>query len=96
MGISLNTAPTTPTSMAEGEIKDINNKNKVGGNQLRSINRGVSGHVQKSTYSLFEGVNKYIGVVLGLRTEHQTKKFPFGLFQEKLVNYVVTTFTNGG
>ena len=45
--------------------------------------------------SLIEG-EKYAGVVLGLSTECLTKTIPFGVFQEKLLDFVVTTFTNGG
>ena len=45
---------------------------------------------------MFEVLKKYVGLVLLLSTEHLTKKVPFGIFQEKSVDYMVTTLTNSG
>ena len=96
MSSTRNNAPTTLTPPHEGEGKDRNTNRKVGGIQLRSRKRGGSIYLRKLNVSLFEGTNKNIGVVLGLRTARLIKKVLFDIFQYKLVEYVVTSLTHGG
>ena len=81
-----NAAPTAQTPI----------DNKDGGTQSRSSKKCGLRYVQKSNVSSFEGENKDSGVVLGLITDRITKKVPFDVFQEKLVNCMVRTFKNGG
>ena len=68
-------------------------RNTGNGNNSRARRRTEgSSTVQGSDGSTFEGGCPEIGAVVGLRTEKITKKVPFSVFVEKLVDYVITTF----
>ena len=88
-------APNTSNLPAEGEGNDRKRNNKGGGTQSRSRKKGGSVYVQNLNTVFFEGANKDVEVVLRLRNKRKTKKFHFGVFQEKLEDYVVTILMNG-
>ena len=96
-------AASNPTPSGNGNTTDRNNSNSNnnGGNGNRSGNGRFSRNttntnVSSTNTNAFEGSNKDLGAVLGLRHEKLKIKSPsFENFIEKVCTYVISTYKDG-
>ena len=70
--------------------KQNNNRN----NRRRVNNNGYS--VQLTNNITWEGDNSEINGVVGMKIETFQQKFPFETFKDKIINYVISNYKNGG
>ena len=66
----------------------IRSNNSYGGNSRTAS-------LSNTSSQKFEGEDSSIGVVLGMRLEKVYKKEPFGIFGEKMGNYISRTMKYG-
>ena len=95
--MSEETSTTPPATTASGSASGTSGTGTSGNTGARrSNNRQTNQSFPLSNPVTFEGDIKEIGAVIGLQIDKFHKKVPFDIFIEKVMNYVITNFKNGG
>ena len=86
---------STHTYQDQDNNNNVRNNNNGANDVRRNTNQNdFPANGFNSTSRSFEGKNKDIGGVLGLRNERLDKKVSFDTFRELLTNYVMTHLDN--
>ena len=85
-----------------GNIDSNDNAHKRSGNKqngIRNNRRGIYNNknsVQLANYITWEGDNSESNSVVGMKIEQFHLKVPFEKFKNKVMNYVISNYKNGG
>ena len=68
-------------------------------NRNRNNRRGLNNNrnsIQLTNHIIWEGDNSEVNVVVGMKIEKFHLKVPFETFKDKIMNYVISNYKNGG
>ena len=84
-----NTDPNNNAQQRSGNKQNVNRNNRRGLNNNRNS-------VQLTNHITWEGDNSEVNGVVGMKIEKFHLKVPFETFKDKIMNYVISNYKNGG